>query len=400
MAWIVALALAIMVGLSSYVIANEVRFPVKSLAAGVPPSAIASANVALQSYALRQTENPQTTVNNLERRLALQAYQREPLSSTAAGLLAVSMGRPSDVEKRQALLEQAGKLSRRDALVSRELITSAAQRNDNGSFFRWLSRLVLTNDQSRKVYIRAMADATAKDGAVAALAPVIGEGPQWSETYWNLVAGRPASLSNAAKLRILVAGKPWGQAAILPTDPKLVESLIKQRQYDLAVQLTKTLDKQAFSGSSTANLLANGGLYRQPKMPPLDWKLATSGNLGATIDEKNHVLLISAIGGARGAAAHQLLRLSPGRYALKWSLSSDNPAEAGALAASLQCADGTANSPAPPPVPLVAGKREVDLLLVPTTCEWYWFSILVTVPDDSAGFDVRLREMSLVARKS
>src|SRR5690606_39015716 len=150
-----------------------------------------------------------------------------------------------------------------------------------------------------------MAEATAKDGAVDALTPIIGPVPRWSDSYWQQVIQRPASLLNAAKLRTAVAQAPWRQTTVSRWDRDLETGLTNRGHFDAAEALYKGLGL-AGDGRSI-NLVSDGGFARQPQLPPFDWQLAVSGTLGASIDDKDKSLLVSAIGGARGFAARQLL---------------------------------------------------------------------------------------------
>lgn len=389
--WLGAIAIATGVGLSSYAISNQVKAPNKVVALGVFPDATASGNFALLSFAARKTRAPGTRVNESELRLSQHAYRKEPLSTPAIALIA--MGRRE--ETRQSLFELAGKLTRRNALVSSELIRSAGLRNDDRQVFRWLSRVMLTNPQARKLYGAAMAEATARDGAVEALTPILGVNPDWSDYYWRLVAARPNSLGNAAELRALVARPPWRQAEITDNDRRLMLALVAQRQFDAAHKLYQSFGLTEHR--QTRSLISNGKFNRAPRLPPFDWQLAVSGTLGSSIDEDAKSLSVSAISGARGYAARQLVRLSPGTYLLSWSGSASTPLDGSALSARIYCAEPGAEVAAPPSVPLATGRHDAKMTIADSSCQWHWLSIDVALPDDSPGVDVVFRSISLTA---
>lgn len=175
--------LAVFVGLSSFSIANRSQSPIAAHAIGLPSAAAAGANVAAASFARRQSENKEAELSETERKLALAALRSEPLYPVALSLL-IAGQTESQGRQRQALLDLASKLSRRNAYVSTQQLEAAALSGNNSSFFRWLSRLVLTNNELRPTYIRAMADGTARSGAADALVPVLGPRPSWAEDYW------------------------------------------------------------------------------------------------------------------------------------------------------------------------------------------------------------------------
>jgi hypothetical protein len=388
--WFFAAGLAAYVGMSSYVIANEVRAPLAAVAIGLPPTGAAKANGSAVLLGIRRATDPRTVANTREVALARDAYRAEPLSSTALSIMisAISPG-----ATRNALLVEASKLTRRNALLNEEQIKLAAARGDDEAFFRWLSRSVLTNHDLRAGYVGAMAEATAKAGAVAALTPVIGPEPSWSDFYWQQVVRRPTSLKNAARLRLAIAKKPWRQTEIKEIDEKLGLALVGRFQFDAAYNLYLGLAKGR--ESRNANLLVNGDFARQPQLAPFDWQVATSGTLGATIDSGEKRLVVSAIGGARGIAARQLVRLTPGIYQLSWSFSSSTPIEASSISARVSCAEPAAKSVAPTPVELAVGNKSAPVVIADGACRWHWLAIDVVVPDDGAGFDAAFNNISL-----
>jgi len=378
------------VGASSYVISNEVKAPAAAHAVGIGPTGTASANYAMMTYGIRTLKNSKAAPTEAEVELARAAYRAEPLSSTA---LALIIPATPEGKTRTALLARSGELTRRNSLLNEEQIKTSALRGDDRAFFQWLSRSVLTNNDVGAAYVGAMAEATAKDGAVDALTPVVGPAPRWSDSYWQQVIQRPASLLNAAKLRTAVAQAPWRQTAVSRWDRYLSIGLTNRGHFDAAQAMYKGLGL-AGDGRSV-NLVSDGGFTRQPQLPPFDWQLAVSGTLGASIDDKDKSLLVSAIGGARGFAARQLLSLSPGNYALGWSLSASMPVASSSLLARIRCAEPGVKAAPVHPIPLEAGKHDVSVSVPESMCRWYWLSIDVDLPDDSAGIDAYLRNISL-----
>lgn len=391
--WVATTAVAAVVGLSSHVIANQSKNPVASIAAGFGPEGGAKANLAVTTYAARVAKDPKAAVKPLESAMARETYRSEPLSSAAVGIMAAAMRKPADRQVREELLNLAGRLSRRNSLVAAQILEASALRGDNRTFFAWLSRSVLTDDERRTLYVGAMADATAREGSVEALTPVIGPSPRWDETYWEMVVRRPASLVNAAKVRIAVAGKPWRQTEIKSTDRKLAVNLADNGEFEMARELGLALGQGR--GTRDANLIVNGNFASQPELPPLDWNLTALGNLGASIETRDKSLVISAIGGARGTAARQLIRLPAGRYTLGWVQSSSAPIKPDALFARIRCADPKSDPLAAVTVPLVTGKRSAAVEMPSDGCMWRWLSVEVAVPDDAAGVDAYLRNLSL-----
>lgn len=393
----IALALALFVGLTSFSITNRSSSPGAAYALGLPSAAAAGTNVAAASFARRQSENPKVRPNRTERRLALRAFQVEPLYPVALSLL-IAAQPETEGRRRQSLLDLASKLSRRNSYVSIEQLKSAALSDDNPGFFLWLSRLVLTDNDLRPTYIRAMADGTARPGAAKALAPVLGPKPAWAEDYWEAVVQRRSSLVNAAELRITLANAPWNQTKVTRTDRTLSVGLATIGEFETARRLSAELTGRS-RAAKTGNLVQNSDFSRTPLLPPFDWQLATTGSLGGSIDPGAKILSVSAIGGARGSAARQLVRLLPGSYRLDWSLVSDMPLPAEALSARIECAEVGVKSIPIEAIPMVAGKQTRTVEIPDGACSWYWLSLFVTLADDAQGIDAYFRAVSLAPAK-
>ncbi|MBN8844751.1 MAG: hypothetical protein J0H88_16040 [Sphingomonadales bacterium] len=390
--WVIALALGIGVGVSSYGISNETRAPLKALATGMPPSGIASANAALSSFAARRAQNQRVGVNAYELRLARDAYRAEPLAASAIALHALSRTGKVETERQWSLIELAGKLTRRSLLVNISIVEAAARRRDDRKSFAWISRTMLTQSNAAMAYGKAMAAATARDGAVEALTGVLGPSPRWSDLYWQLVLGQPDSYVNASRLRIALARAPWKQTGIEPTDRDLVRVLANVGKFDEAQQLAHTLRPVDIA---RGNLLTNGYFSADPSFPPFDWELSTLGNLGASIDKGNKQLVISAISGASGSAVRQLVRLTPGNYRLKWSMTSNAPLPKSAISARIVCKEQTGTDALSFMTPLGAGRRHVNVKIPEGACRWYLLTIDVALPDDAMGVDIVITELSL-----
>lgn len=391
--WLVGGVLAVLVGMSSAVIANQVKHPSRSMAIGVAPMGRATANLAFASYAARQQRDPKAMISKRERALATQAYRSEPLSSAALGMLIASTDRANGT-RRQALLDLGGKLTRRSSLITSASIEAAALRGDETDFFRWLSRAILTSASLRTTYIQAMAQATARPGSAATLAPVIGSNPSWSDRYWNAVTSVSASLENAAELRVLIAGAPWRQTGISDTDRLLAMRLVEHGHFDTARRMAAALSGVSASPTA-AGLIINSDFSRSPALPPNDWQLASSGNLGATIDAERNLLSLSAIAGARGYAARQLVELAPGEYEIEWDLVPNAAIEKGTLTARIACAEKGSNSDIAKVIDLDAGHERAEVAIVSSDCRWHWLSVNVSVPDMSPGIDAQFRRVNL-----
>ncbi|ALJ15652.1 hypothetical protein [Sphingopyxis macrogoltabida] len=394
MGWLVAVVAAIGVALWSRTIGEQYRNPAASLAFGLPAYSAAGATLAYSTFAQRLQKDPRAQLSRQELLLAEDAYRNDPLSVTAVGLLA--LGRHSkDLSEQEAIFEQAGLLSRRSNLVSQYLIKAAAKRQDDAKFFRWLTRAAVTDTRARAVYIGAMVDATSRDDAVRTLIPVLGPDPDWAPYYWRTILDKPASIANAGRIRMAIMGAPWKQFRIKQTDSKLVRRLVENEEFNLARELAVRLGQPGLTREVGRLPLVNANFARQPLLPPFDWQLAASGNLGSSIDTANRTLTISALGGANGVAARQLVRLSPGKYVARWAMSANTEAAASPLTIDINCAERADLGPKPSPSEMKSGRQIAEMVIGQSSCRWYWFSLLIAVPDDVGGIDYTLHNLVL-----
>lgn len=398
--WLAGVAGAVVVAGWSYAIANQGRAPATTVAMNLPFTQTAGGALALGSLARRQTEAQRqgeaaaVKVSKLETRLAERAYRSDPLSVTAVGIIGMSMADGGATKEGKAVLEAAGRLSRRSALVANELIGVAGREGDDRTLFRWLSRAMLTDEKVRNVYVAAMADGTAQDRSVAALVPIVGPGPAWSDYYWSAVLARPGSLVNAAKIRLAIARGPWRQKDMSSADQQLVANLVAVSEFEMARDLANVL-KRSKSGSKAPPAVLSGDIFSDaPVFAPFDWQLSSQGNLGASIDKVNKQIVVSAIPGASGFAARQLVRLDGGQYALAWNMTSEQAIAKNALTIRLQCAEKGAEDKSTSVV-LTAGKHREIVPVPSSSCGWYWVSIDALVPDGAMGLDAQIGGLSL-----
>ncbi|WP_432770547.1 MAG: hypothetical protein HEQ22_07360 [Sphingopyxis sp.] len=390
--WVAAAVLAVFIGLSSYVVANQLKAPQRAYALGIRPAADAGGNFAYALFYGRQAKSRKATVTPAELELASQAYRAAPLALSALAVIAETKRGAGDTALRADLLQAAGKLSRRSNAITAQLVELAALQQDEQAFFVWLSRAALTDNNQRDVYVRAMALGTARPGALEALTPILGRNPAWADFYWLNVAAMPDSLVNAAQMRIAIARRPWGRSAVVDNDRRLLRALVRHGEFATAKNLVTQLAPAAARGDRR-NLLSNGEFSRQPLLPPFDWELAASGDLGSTIVEKEAALLVSAIGGARGMAARQLVELSGGAYDVNWTLGDDGAGNQSTLAVRLACAEpGRADAVR---FVIPSGKGSQRVSLPAGGCTWYWFTITAELADNAPGIDVYLRDIAL-----
>ena len=164
--WLAGVTGAVVVAVWSYAIANQGRSPATTAALNLPFTQTANGALALGSLARRQAEaqrkanEPAVKVNGFETRLAETAYRSDPLAITAIGIMGMSISGAGSPNKGRAVLEAAGRLSRRSSLVSSRLIEAAGHTGDEATVFLWLSRAMLTDETVRNLSLIHISEPT------------------------------------------------------------------------------------------------------------------------------------------------------------------------------------------------------------------------------------------------
>lgn len=394
--WIIAvasIALAILVALASFGIVNQTRAPSRSLALGLYPQGWAKAAFAQNQFAAQLARAPNAKPTAKMVRLAREAVAVEPLAIAALPVIARSLSGDQLNKKAQALQLTAAELSRRNVMMNSMLIEQHLRQGDEDAAIVALGRAVSISNDTRSIYMRQLAVATARPEAGRALAPLLGRNPEWAPSYWSEVLQASSAHVEGARLRAALAGPPWNQRLPTETDFSLILKLAEIREFDLANDLAFLLGRE----SSSSDLLTNGAFSRNPRFAPFDWQLISTGEFGAFIEPKGRRLLISSLPNASGTVAQQLISLPAGRYRLVSTLDGEFSGEASPLRFRLRCAQSGMGGASPAPVGLGAGTTTAELAVSRSPCRWYWASLEVDTQQRSSGIDLVVRKLSLAS---
>lgn len=314
-------------------------------------------------------------------RMALQAFESEPISPDAIAVVALS--HRNDI--RSALMRKAFELSRRQKLVNGWLIADSGQRNALSELLHYYDTILRTSPSANAVVMPVMASALADGRSIEPFTELLSETPPWTNRFWNAVTREPQALENAVQLRKAIYEA--NENAEDYADQNLIKALVREKQFNTAESLYNLLAQE----SSTSSLVRNGSFSHEPKYPPLDWELLSTGEYGAAIASGG--LQISAIAGSGGRFARQLVRLPSDVFQINAESEGKIPSDA-RMELVLSCAETTANAPIPVRLPLTNQIEQRQINNRASGCTYFWLDIVGRAAENGDGFDVTLNSVS------
>ena len=313
--------------------------------------------------------------------LAIQAFMYEPATAEAVAVMALSQ----QIDRKRALMKQAYDLSRRQKLATAWMIADSGQQADANSILKYYDTILRTSSASN-IVITVMVDALKDKELIKPFAAMLSTKPPWESLFWATVAGTPEAIGNAAQLR-RVLYKP-GESEDGYQDAELIKILTDYSQFDKAEGLYVLLSQPR---TSTA-LIRNSEFRAEPKYPPMDWQLFSSGEYGATIADGK--LIISAIPAAGGLFARQLVKLPNGMLSLQIKFAQKAP-EKNSLFLEISCGENIPNNPSAIKLPL--DKKFVSRMInnQASQCMFYWIDISGRAPENGDGLDVLMESVSI-----
>lgn len=264
---------------------------------------------------------------------ARRALRRDPTSAIAASTLSIAFAKQGDTARSTAMLAYAEQLSRRDLTTQLFAIEAAVQRGDILNALRHYD-IALRVGKSMPPLLFPVLDSASVDTAIRApLARMLARGTPWQSSFLDYLSANTKDIGAAARLvdAIYVAGGsvPYGPMSVL------IQRLLEAGDVPSAWRLYRYKNPKAQRAS-----LRNGDFSAAPDLPTLfDWRLEDDGDARAEILRSNRggELRIEARAGAGGTVASQRLVLSPGRYALAFTVRAGENASFGASVFEITC---------------------------------------------------------------
>jgi len=323
-------------------------------------------------------------------RWAHEALLREPTSVVGMRTLALHAASQGEHDKARNLMRLAADLNKRDMIVNVWLIEEYSRTGDLQRTLQMYDQTLRSlSFESRGFLLTTMARALEDPVLITPYYHLLRSSPPWAEAFWQQAAQTPAAIGNAATLRGRLASSGTGLSS--ENDARLLNGLVGLHMFEEAANL---YGKIAGASRGSGNLLRNGDFSHEPGLPPFDWKTVSKGEFGAGINTNSGALEISAVPGARGTVAEQLVQLRPGHYNLRVGVTGDMGG-AETLSFEVSCAEDA--SPQEPVVrtPVVVGRNGLRFDLPATKCRFYWARINLAVEETDDGVDLSLDRLLL-----
>ncbi|QTD54845.1 hypothetical protein [Parasphingorhabdus cellanae] len=315
-------------------------------------------------------------------KLALQAFETEPVSPAAIAVIALT--KTGNV--RRSLMEKAFNLSRRQQLVTGWMIADSGSRNDIPSILQFYDTTLRTSTSSAGTIIPVMANALENENFVEPFAAILSVNPPWADLFWAKVAATPIAITNAADLRRLLYKKNDQNEDF--RDNSLINALVNNNRIGKAEQLYMLFT----NASGDDHLIRDSEFNSEPVYPPFDWQLFSTGEYGAAIGKGR--LNLSAIHNSGGLFARQLVKLPKRILDMEVEAARDIPENA-ELSLGLSCAEDIKNRPSEIDIPLKERITTRKISNQGSPCEYYWVSISGRSSDHGDGFDIAITSVSL-----
>ncbi|MES2441433.1 MAG: hypothetical protein V4574_01270 [Pseudomonadota bacterium] len=306
---------------------------------------------------------------------ALAALRREPLATAALTMVGLSRDQHGDHAGAAKIIAGAHGLDRRQLVANAWLINHYGTSGRDREVLNLLDEALKIRPQLSAQYMPAFAQALQNPETIGVFQTLLRGRPSWEKDFWQAVAGNAAALPNAEVLRgrILAGAETLG-----PTDALLIEAYIRAGRMDLALSAAKSLPTLP---EDRDNLLRNSSFAQIPQLPPLDWMLISDGRISAAINEGRATLEISALPGAGGTVARQLVALPPGRYALLVKLGQAALANGSDITAHLYCAEKGVTAPSL--TERLSGDLDRSFIVADAGCRFWWLDLDFSAIDSS-----------------
>lgn len=318
--------------------------------------------------------------------LARSAYSSEPLNPVALRMMALEMAESGKDEAAQRLMELTSQLSKRERVANIWLAQRFANAGENEKALSHYDMLLRTSRAAVQQIVPVLTANMADEEMVGPVAQLMRRDPPWAFVFWNRLVRTTPALANAAKLRLQLADT--NISTNTESDALLVSNLIAAGQFENGLKLARSLNRLDIEQGG----ISNASFAALPKLAPADWELVSEGERGASIDARGDGnLLISALPGASGLVARQLVQIPNGRQSL--SVTGLSGLDGGAaVMLQLSCASGESSAA----VAQITATQDTDQATqFNSNCEYSWLEIAIDNSDNDAPADVMIGAVEL-----
>lgn len=275
--------------------------------------------------------------------LAQSSVERSPLSANAIGVIG-RIGDSSDDPSIDAgeVMQAAERLSKREPEVMLWLAQNALKVGKPGEAIDYFDLALRSSITARGLLFPAIAAAATQPDVTAGLVARLKERPTWRDTFTvYLIDESPDKLASATLLAAYLDPRNRNDSS---NARSMVFQLAQAEHYQRAWEF---MNQFGLAGPARRpDRLADSDFETLSTVQPFAWSLADQSDLWAEIvpapDGDGRVLAVNATTATGGAAATQLVRLSPGRYRVSAKVGSFGGDRSVRPSVTVQCASGTA----------------------------------------------------------
>ncbi len=324
-------------------------------------------------------------------KLAKKGFLLEPTAASAVRMVAFDLASQGDQERARALMRMVLTISKRDRIANFWLVDDYGKLDDIDNALKYYDITLRTSQSAAELLLPTMVTALQNDAFVEPFAKLLVGRPPWAENFWQKLVNSRESITNAADLRLRLQKRDI--SIPMQSEQRLIAQLVRYGHLEEAQMVYGALTT---AKKTAGQLVSNADFNDAGGLPPFDWQLNSEGEYGASISPEDGQLLVSAVPGASGVAARQLVTLEPGTYQLSAKIDSGK-LDTTRLDAKLRCATSPPANNLVATISLSKTGVEQKFLIPSADCRYYWVDLDIKIPKEGDFDDVILDSFMIVA---
>ena len=221
------------------------------------------------------------------------AIRLEPLSARAYAILAIA---DQDADRKQQIIQQASRLTRRDLVLQTLALEQRSEAGDYAGAIDTLDQILRVHPERKSEFFPLLIQALGNKATIPAFANLLGKPLPWRDAFLNFALTDQRALENLAAVRERITSDDK------EFDRKLIAQLVGSGQVSAAERIFRRAagvrGGQAIAAASNWN----------SDYPPFDWKLADQAGFRAQVGNRPDILEIDIAPGNGGVIASRVLR--------------------------------------------------------------------------------------------
>lgn len=326
--------------------------------------------------------------------LGRQGFERAPLSVASVRSVAIAADLAGNNETARQIMDPLMKLTKRDSPSHLWMIADLGKRGDLDGVLNQYDMALRTSRRAQAILLPQLAAGLQYAEFIPPIESILLQSPPWGPQLWRTLYRVPVALPNATELRLRMLARGNDFELDPEVDRRLILSLVRERQWDLAAKLYSTV---ADDGASRLTGISSDEFRSEPRFQPFDWAFASTGLQSASADVNAGQLVISGSPRGTDAAASRIVALREGVYDFKLAVANSNPESDARVTAAVLCIETSPYSTAARFSSYEGNLR--GSFLVGSRCRIHLVQIFaITGPETGFIQEMRLSEISLRRR--